>query len=173
MDTSKKRVCFFNHLLSSCIMTRLEGTTRASERFQSLSTFASIYGIGPTNARKLYDLGLRTIEDLERYYDVPSGCTIESLQADSVQFTPNGIRIPKSKARPPDMSIKIALALREELEVPIPREEVEEMHRFVMKELHEIQPGCVSTIVGGLVCIFNPTPFLNLALINGAIILFF
>jgi len=51
------------------------------------------------------------------------------------------------------MSIKIALALREELEVPIPREEVEEMHRFVVKELREIQPGCVSTIVGGLVCI--------------------
>lgn len=154
MDTSKKQVRFFlPSSTSSYVMIRFEGTIRASERFQSLSAFASIYGIGPTNARRLYDLGLRTIEDLERYYDVPSGCTIESLQADSVQFTPNGVKIPKSKTSPPDMSIKIALALREELEVPIPREEVEEMHRFVVKELREIQPGCVSTIVGGLVCI--------------------
>lgn len=134
-------------------MIRFKGTIRASERFQSLSAFALIYGIGPVNARRLYDLGLRTIEDLERYYDVPSGSTVESLQADSVQFTPNGVRIPKSKTSPPDMSIKIALVLREELEVPIAREEVEEMHGFVMKELHEIQPGCVSTIVGGSVFI--------------------
>ncbi|KIM40321.1 hypothetical protein M413DRAFT_446505 [Hebeloma cylindrosporum] len=124
-------------------------TIRASERFQSLPDFASIYSIGPANARKLYDLGLRTIQDLERYYDVPPGCTVESLQADLVQYTPNGIKIPRSKVSPPDMSIKIALALREELEIPIPREEVEEVHSVVMKELHEIQPGCVSTIVGG------------------------
>ena len=31
----------------------------------------------------------------------------------------------------------------------IPREEVEEMGRVVMKELDEFEPGCVSTIAGG------------------------
>jgi len=152
MVTSKKRVRRFRSFPRSLnIVTRTTGTTRASERFQTLSTFASIYGIGPTNARKLYDLGLRTVEHLERYYDVPAGSTIESIQAGMVQFTPNGKRIPISKAKLPDMAIKFALALREELDAPIPREEVEQMHRLVMKELHRVQPGCVSTIVGGLV----------------------
>ncbi|KAJ3514753.1 hypothetical protein NLJ89_g2188 [Agrocybe chaxingu] len=140
------------------------GTTRESERFQALSTFASIYGIGPVNARKLYDLGLRTIEDLERYYDVPPGSTVDDLPElqESALLTPNGKRIPqplmsgtkgkgkgKGDVKLPDMSIKIALVLKEDLTTSIPRAEVEEMHQVVMKELQEIQPGCVSTIVGG------------------------
>ncbi|KAF9529665.1 DNA polymerase mu [Crepidotus variabilis] len=144
----------------------------SSERFQSLSLFSSIYGIGPVNARKLYDLGLRSIEDLERYYDVSadtSASTVEELEEEMVIYTPNGKRVPtalaesprkstKDKARAgvlgntyklPDMSIKVALMLRGELDQPIPRDEVEEMHRVVMKELQEIQKGCISTIVGG------------------------
>src|SRR5271154_1540753 len=126
------------------------GTTRDSERFQALSVFATIYGIGPSTARKLYDLGLRTIEDLERYYDVPSGADIASLEAQLV--TPNGAKIASDKL--PDMSIKVALALREELDTPIPRDEVEQMHQVVMAELDKIQPGCHSTIVGGSVIYF-------------------
>lgn len=31
----------------------------------------------------------------------------------------------------------------------IPRDEVEEMGRVVTRELEELEPGCVSTIVGG------------------------
>ena len=31
---------------------------------------ASVYGIGPSTARRLYALGLRTIDDLEAYYGV-------------------------------------------------------------------------------------------------------
>ncbi|KAF8161313.1 hypothetical protein B0H34DRAFT_840472 [Crassisporium funariophilum] len=121
-------------------------TMSASERYQSLSLFATIYGIGPANARKLYDLGLRTVEDLERYYDVPPGTDISSLEAELV--TPNGRKI-ESKDKLPDMSIKVALALRLDLEISIPRDEVEEMHAIVMAEMEVIQPGCVSTIVGG------------------------
>lgn len=33
----------------------------------------------------------------------------------------------------------------------IPRKEVEEMNHVVMHELNKIEPGCVSTIVGGSV----------------------
>lgn len=33
----------------------------------------------------------------------------------------------------------------------IPREEVEEIGRVVMRELDALEPGCVSTIVGGYV----------------------
>lgn len=31
----------------------------------------------------------------------------------------------------------------------IPRDEVKEIHRVIVGELDELQPGCVSTIVGG------------------------
>lgn len=33
--------------------------------------------------------------------------------------------------------------------VRVPRDEVEEMNRVVMAELNALEPGCVSTIVGG------------------------
>lgn len=143
--------------------------TISSERFKCLSLFSSIYGIGPVNARKLYDLGLRTIEDLELYYDVPSrdsssGATAFSagvIENELVVITPNGKRVPLEALRTgrgeegdralPDMSVKIGLMLRDELDQPIPKEEVEEIHRVVMLELEKLQPGCVSTIVGRLI----------------------
>ncbi|KAF5321048.1 hypothetical protein D9619_001670 [Psilocybe cf. subviscida] len=144
---------------------------RASERFKSLSAFAKIYSIGPTTARMLYSKGCRTVEDLERYYDVdPLGADGDPeplLTQDTVLETPGGKKVSTveyalgtgeedskknaSQAKPIDttMTIRVALALRHDFEVPIPREEVEEMRRTVMRELHAIQPGCVSTITGG------------------------
>ncbi|KAH9976171.1 hypothetical protein BGW80DRAFT_1436174 [Lactifluus volemus] len=49
--------------------------TRKSDRFVTLSLFATIHGIGPVTARKLYGLGLRTLRDLEAYYEVDTGST--------------------------------------------------------------------------------------------------
>ena len=135
---------------------------RLSERFQSLSLFTTIYGIGPVNARRLYDLGLRTIDDLERYYDLPArdkdtgAFSTDVIAEEMVMRTPNGVRIPLEATRTgkgpekvlPDISIKIGLMLRDELDVPIPREEVDQIHSVVMRELEELQPGCFSTIVG-------------------------
>ncbi|KAF6763040.1 DNA polymerase mu [Ephemerocybe angulata] len=132
-------------------------TTLASERYQSLSLFASIYGIGPSKARQFYDMGMRSIEDLERYYDVAPGATLKTpaeldefmreMEAE-VAFTPNGKRV-RREGTVPDITVPVALALRGELDAPIPRDEVEEMRDVVMRELAELQPGCVSTIVGG------------------------
>ncbi|KAF7798815.1 hypothetical protein EIP86_010041 [Pleurotus ostreatoroseus] len=45
--------------------------------------------------------------------------------------------------------IKIALGLRKDLELKIPRDEVEEMSRVVMRELDVVESGCTSTVVGG------------------------
>ncbi|KAF8070730.1 DNA polymerase mu [Lyophyllum atratum] len=124
-------------------------TIRKSERFQSLKAFTTIHGVGPTTARMLYSIGLRTLEDMERYYDVPVGDDgVPKLEDEDVIFTPNGRRVPRTE-RLPDLSIKTALVLRNDLAVPIPIDEVEEMHAVVMAELEELQRGCVSTIVGG------------------------
>lgn len=40
----------------------------ASQRFQALAVFSSIYSIGPTKARYFYDdVGLHSLDDLEAY----------------------------------------------------------------------------------------------------------
>ena len=43
---------------------------RSSTRYQSMMAFMDITGIGSTTAQKLYDLGLRTLQDLAVYADV-------------------------------------------------------------------------------------------------------
>lgn len=78
---------------------RLTETTRESERFKALSLFNTIYGIGPATARTLYDRGLRSLRDLEAYYEVDTGST--PAQAENSKST--------------DMDIRIALGLRSDL----------------------------------------------------------
>jgi len=61
-------------------------TALKSPRFQALREFTQVYGIGPSTARQLYALGLRTIEHLERYYGVePFVPTASPSAKDSVE----------------------------------------------------------------------------------------
>lgn len=118
--------------------------TRSSERYQTLFAFSEVYGIGPVTARKLYDTGLRSIEDLERYYDVPVNS--DSSYLDDLKPIFGGLGVKKNL---PDMDVKVALALRKDFDVKISRAEVEDMQTIVMKELEAIRPGCISMVVGG------------------------
>jgi DNA polymerase mu len=68
-----------------------------SERFQVLSLFTTVHGIGPNTARSLYDRGLRSFRDLEAYYEVDTGFT------------------PAESSESEDMNIRIALGLRDDL----------------------------------------------------------
>ncbi|KAI0785852.1 Nucleotidyltransferase [Abortiporus biennis] len=141
-------------------------TISSSERFTALSLFSSVYGIGPHSARRLYALGLRTLDDLEAYYGVDK----EELEAESelVQIEKKEEKVYYQKGKYPgepgkwhgsvasgqaddlgESWVKIALGLREDLSLKIPRDEVEEMGRVVMDELEVIEPGCVYTVVGG------------------------
>ncbi|KAH9021225.1 Nucleotidyltransferase [Lactarius hengduanensis] len=78
-------------------MAEVAEEIRQSERFASLSLFASIYGIGPTTSRKLYDLGLRTLRDLEAYYEVDASTPVEHSGS-------------------ADMDVRIALGLRDDFQ---------------------------------------------------------
>lgn len=69
---------------------------KQSERFQALSLFTTVHGIGPTTARTLYDRGLRSFRDLEAYYEVDTGYT------------------PTESSESTDMDIRIALRLRDD-----------------------------------------------------------
>ncbi|KAG2069658.1 Nucleotidyltransferase [Suillus decipiens] len=115
----------------------------ADPRFQSLSAFITIHGIGPHTARRLYNLGLRTLEELERYYEVEPGVsdeeTMSLLDAEASANTEAAV----------EQSVKIGLALRHDLGQTIPREEVEEISRTIMRELSYVQKGCKSVIAGG------------------------
>jgi hypothetical protein len=93
---SPKLVCVpCIHYSPNAIQTeRLTETTRGSERFKALSLFNTIYGIGPATARTLYDRGLRSLRDLEAYYEVDIGST------------------PTENSESTDMNIRIALELR-------------------------------------------------------------
>ncbi|KAI0657690.1 Nucleotidyltransferase [Cubamyces menziesii] len=130
---------------------------KSSERFQTLALFSSIYGIGPTTARRLYNLGLRSLDNLEVYYGVERQEIIEGVKDEIVELEEESRQPGRAKGQHGhadseglgDSWIRIALGLREDLSKKIPRPEVEEMGRVVMRELNDLEPGCVSTIAGG------------------------
>ncbi|KAN0081305.1 hypothetical protein V8E55_008929 [Tylopilus felleus] len=112
----------------------------SSSRFQTLSAFNSIHGIGSTTARHLYSLGLRTIEDLEKYYEVTPMDTHEGIAF----YLETG-----TKEISVDKSIKVSLALRHDFSQKIPRSESDEINQVIMRELESIEAGCKSILVGG------------------------
>lgn len=76
----------------------------SSARFQSLSAFNDIHGIGPHTARHLYSIGLRTLEDLDKYYEVTPGMTHEGTLPHLEEGSNKEIGVEKS--------IQISLTLR-------------------------------------------------------------
>ncbi|KAH0829157.1 hypothetical protein J3R83DRAFT_2666 [Lanmaoa asiatica] len=113
----------------------------SSTRFLSLSVFNTIHGIGPHTARHLYSLGLRTLEDLEKYYEVTPGMTHEGTPSHLESNTREELGVEKS--------IQVSLTLRHDFSQKIPRQEVEEINQVIIRELELIEAGCKSIIVGG------------------------
>ncbi|THG94502.1 hypothetical protein EW026_g6985 [Hermanssonia centrifuga] len=109
------------------------------------SVLIFVYGIGPSTARRLFALGLRTLEDLEVYYGVEK----EEPESQLVELEHKENFGSDAKVGLGETWVKIALGLREDLAIKIPRDEVEEMNQVVMRELNALEPGCTSTIVGG------------------------
>ncbi|CAG7854798.1 SubName: Full=Related to DNA polymerase Tdt-N {ECO:0000313/EMBL:CCA68683.1} [Serendipita indica DSM 11827] len=99
-----------------------------NERFQVLSDFTTVYGIGPVKARAFLHQNIKTFGDLERYYrrQLMSGKDTENAQG-----------------------MLNSLAAREDFRLKISRAEVEEVARIIANELEIIQPGFIHTITGG------------------------
>jgi DNA polymerase IV len=123
-------------------------STLASPRFSALSLLSSVYGIGPTTARLLYGKGVRTLRDLHTWYDVdpdaPPEGKIEDAKVEFDEALPNA-----NKEDGKESLIRVALGFRPDLEIQIPRAEVEEIAGLVQAELDLVQAGCVATICGG------------------------
>ncbi|KAF7362250.1 DNA-directed DNA/RNA polymerase mu [Mycena venus] len=119
-------------------------TIAASARFKSLSEFTTIYGIGATTARKLFDsFGLRTLDDLKEHY------ASHDPPPHPYWHNRNHSEERRIMTPAPVLSIMAALDLRDDLNEKIPRAEVDLMHDIVMGELGKLRPGCLSTVVGG------------------------
>ncbi|KAK0195769.1 hypothetical protein F5146DRAFT_1026996 [Armillaria mellea] len=119
-------------------------------RYQVLTLFTSVYGIGPAYARHMYDVeGLRTLKDLEFHYENLERSALTSGSGAPKQKPPYmTLTTTSEKTRVPTLTSPEAVRLQEELNAPILRDETERMHALVMDELGHLQPGCSSTITG-------------------------
>ncbi|KAK0212500.1 DNA polymerase mu [Desarmillaria ectypa] len=118
-------------------------------RYQALTLFTSVYGIGPAHARQMYDVeGLRTLKDLQfRYENLERSASTEP--DDPKQKSPYmTLTTTSEKTQVPTLTSREAIQLQEELNIPILRDETERMHDVVMNELGHLRPGCSSTITG-------------------------
>jgi len=93
---------------------------RSMPQIEAISAFSSIFGVGPKTARKWYNLGLRTVDDLR------SGRCGVSL----------------------DRRQQIGLKYHEDLSAKIPRAEVIEMEEVVRREVEALCPGTTVMIAG-------------------------
>lgn len=98
------------------------------EYYKTLGTFTSLYGIGNVTAKRLYSMGMRTLEHLEDYY------------RDELKTTKNKANIE---------GMLHSLALQDDFRLKISRAEVEEMARLITEEMSIILPGFIYTITGG------------------------
>ncbi|KAG8757791.1 hypothetical protein FRC11_004266 [Ceratobasidium sp. 423] len=95
-----------------------------SERFQVLSLFTLVHGVGAAKAREHYAAGHKTLQDLHKFYGAKAEAGTH-------------------------LGVLAALQLHDELNTTIPREEVTTIAKNVFDELSKIQPGCEYTICGG------------------------
>lgn len=68
-----------------------------------------MHGIGPQTARKLYSLGLRSLEELDKYYEVTPGI----LDDETLALHDGDVQ--RNEDTLAEISIRVSLALRHEL----------------------------------------------------------
>ncbi|KAK0494756.1 hypothetical protein EDD18DRAFT_1076631 [Armillaria luteobubalina] len=119
-------------------------------RYQVLTLFTSVYGIGSAYARHMYDVeGLRTVKDLEFHYEnLEHSASTSEAGASKQKSHYMTLTTTSEKTRMPTLTSPEAVRLHEELNAPILRDETERMHAVVMDELGHLQPGCSSTVTG-------------------------
>ncbi|KAK8864578.1 hypothetical protein IAR55_001828 [Kwoniella newhampshirensis] len=115
----------------------------ASSRFQALELFASVYTIGHHKAKDLYDRHYcRTLEDVRLHFEAVEEESPEVRMKDRL----------RRRKRGGMKQVEIVeewIALKDELDAKIPREEVQEIADCVMEHLDVFIPGCEYTICGG------------------------
>ncbi|WVQ73950.1 hypothetical protein IAR50_003531 [Cryptococcus sp. DSM 104548] len=121
-------------------------TILSSPRFRALLDFASVYTIGHHRARELYDIHhCRSLEDVKRHFaDMDGGG-----QEDAIDERREKLKRQKTGHMKAVDIVEEWMKLKDELDQPIPREEVEEITACVMEHVGAFVSGCRHTICGG------------------------
>ncbi|KAJ9128397.1 hypothetical protein QFC24_000690 [Naganishia onofrii] len=142
----------------------------ASDRYQALELFSSVFTIGNSIAKQLYDVhGCRTMDDLLDHYALKeagewdTGVVGQGIPA-GYKSKPGGERFGtgERKRRSRDAArrrkegkmsqaeiVREWVALKPDLDKKIPRAEVTEIAECVKVHLDALMPGCRYTVTGG------------------------
>ena len=93
---------------------------RSMPQIQAISVFSNIFGVGPKTARKWYNLGLRTLDDVQ---NGKCGVALDRRQ-------------------------KMGLKYFDDFNVKIPRSEVQDIEKLVKCEAERVCPGSTVMICG-------------------------
>ncbi|ODN80607.1 hypothetical protein L202_02797 [Cryptococcus amylolentus CBS 6039] len=119
-------------------------TILSSPRFLALLAFASVYTIGHHRARELYDLHhCRSLEDVKRHF-----ADMEGDGEDTKDEREKVKRRKEGRMKAVEI-VEEWMKLKEELDQPIPREEVEEIAACIMEHVGAFISDCQHTICGG------------------------
>ncbi|KAJ9125675.1 hypothetical protein QFC22_000637 [Naganishia vaughanmartiniae] len=144
----------------------------ASDRYQALELFASVFTIGNAIAKQLYDVhGCRTIDDLLEHYALreaagwdtgvvgqgiptgykskPGGGGERSSTGEPRRRSRDAARRRKEGKMSQPEIVREWIALKPDLDKKIPRAEVTEIAEYVKVHLDALMPGCRCTVTGG------------------------
>jgi DNA polymerase mu len=128
----------------------------ASARFRALRLFSSVWSVGHSTAAELWREGCRDLEDVRLYFSRTDPAPQLEDDGHGYEFDRAAVREERAKTRRREegkMSreevVSAWLGLRDELDTPIPRDEVVEIGGLVAEHLEGLMPGCEQTITGG------------------------
>ncbi|KLT45462.1 Nucleotidyltransferase [Cutaneotrichosporon oleaginosum] len=133
---------------------------KASSRFQALRLFSSVWSVGHSTAAALWREGCRDLEDVRLYFlrtdpapqleedDSGWGHGYEWDRATAREERAKNRRRENGKMTREEV-VGAWLGLKDELDRPIPRDEVQEIGDIVAEHLDALAPGCSQTITGG------------------------
>ncbi|KAE8257193.1 hypothetical protein A4X13_0g2506 [Tilletia indica] len=94
---------------------------RSDSALRVMMDFMELYGIGPSNARVLYNDGCRSVEDV----------------------------VAAGRSYGTKLDVRECIKILPDLRQKIPRREVESIAETIMTKANELLPGCLHTICGG------------------------
>ncbi len=77
-------VRWLNYINQSLSSECFAVTIVTSPRYLAMKELVSVHGVGPVKARRLYDLGLRNVDDLRNYYGVDLNGDLEDTESQSL-----------------------------------------------------------------------------------------
>ncbi|GMK55276.1 hypothetical protein CspeluHIS016_0203320 [Cutaneotrichosporon spelunceum] len=129
---------------------------KASPRFQALRLFSSVWSVGHSTAAELWRAGCRDLEDVRLYFSRTDAAPPLEDDGDGWGYDRSAAREERARSRrrkegkmTREEVVAAWLDLKDELDTPIPRDEVVEIGDIVAEHLGALAPGCNQAVTGG------------------------